>query len=388
MSKKKGKDRKKIKEEENVITKEEFKKLEEREAKKGGIFGLFRKKKEKKFLPAYTGEAEKKKTGSIEELILNIEKINGKLEIIDNFRGAIEERIVKLGEEIGELRSSILEQEGIIGRIESRFSRVEEATSEIEPEKIAKEREKNLKLIEENRARIDIIDKKIDSFSSELKSYRKFLEKIKSFENLLKMFKNIEGIASKVKDSENNARRFSSKIEKIFGEFETRMTEITKLGERVEKLDDLVNETVGSMDALELKMKNAVLKEDLEKFRKSMESELRNFKFASDDKIQELKALIDMIVSSMEEKKEKKETKPYQKKTESGKKAEQDEMFRIRNLIRKCSEFIQKGDTESARKAYLRIIDEYKKIQQSSKNKEELNELYEDIMRIYNEIEA
>ncbi len=385
----------------------------EKKISKKRILGMF-KKKEK--MPRFSVEEIKKMTTkgektSIEEIVMGIEKINGKLELIDSFRNASEERFIKLGEEIGELRSSMLEQESVMGKVSAGFERIEEMMKDIEPERTEKEKLKTRKLIDENTARIDMINKKLTSFSDELKKYRSMMERIKGVENLVKLIKDAQNITSKIKESENNMRRLSSKVEKIFSEFDTRMTKIDKQNERLDRLEGLVNEVVGSLDALEIRLKSAVFQNDLTKFRETVKKDYTDFETRFEDRLHELKNVVDMLVSAMEDVKgekvvleEKKPTKKTKEKREelsvpnldidvgkgeldmSEETKPSDDYHEIRNLIEKCHESIDKGDLHTANDIYTKIVELYKKMREESGATDEVQEIYEDIMELHSEL--
>jgi len=510
---------KEVSSEENVITSDEFNALEKKESKKGGLFGMFKKKKPARETFA-TDTKDKGGGTSLEEMQMNIEKINGKLELIDTFRSSSEERFVKLGEEIGELRSSLMGQEGTVGKMEAGVEKMQDMVKEIEPEKITKERMKIMKLVEENNAKIDVLDKKGNMFGEEIKGYRKEMGRIQDIENLVKLVKDADSLIAKIRDSENSTKRLSSKVEKIFSEIGTRMSKVDEQAKRIDTLDGLVNEAAGSLEGIEIKMKGTALKDDLEKFQKNMKKDLTLFKKNNEDRLDELRDLVDMMVSTMEDLKKgkpvfddegqerereiakrmeeiekggsgrhtegkgeeveeagteddeedgiaiehpepededegeeapaKEEGKPEPEPREPAKKAvakgaakkpvhhhpkpvkvakgarhvkhaapkpvkkampaprqggvekeeepakaagkeqkpDMHDYLKIRNLMVKCDDSIEKGDTDTAEELYAKIIELYKKITQKTGKTEETDELYEDIMYLYSELKA
>ena len=86
----------------NVITPDEFDELEKKEKKKIKL--------KEETGPSKPGSGKDKAT-TVDMLLLKTEKIEGKLESIAEGRKALEERMSGLNQEIGELRSSIMEKD-------------------------------------------------------------------------------------------------------------------------------------------------------------------------------------------------------------------------------------------------------------------------------------
>ncbi len=59
----------------------------------------------------------------LHNLILKLEKIDGKIDIIDRFRNDMNERVTQLAEEIGELRSLSMERERSFDTIKTDFEK-------------------------------------------------------------------------------------------------------------------------------------------------------------------------------------------------------------------------------------------------------------------------
>ena len=123
-------------EEENIITPEEFRDIEkrekEKEKKKFTLFG--RKKNEKKDLSSLESrDAEKE---SLVDLTLKLERLLGRVEILENNRSEVNERITNLSERIGELRSSLVELDKNYSELIGKFDTIYDIAKELKPEKI------------------------------------------------------------------------------------------------------------------------------------------------------------------------------------------------------------------------------------------------------------
>jgi len=270
---------------EEIIEKEEAAKLEKEEKEK-------KKKKEElkkkygvtKEIPKRKVEKERIKTKKIEEkgeevklhdLVLRLEKISGKMEILDRSRNDTNERMTHLAEEIGELRTMIMERERSFDKIETDFEKVKDTVSDLEPMKIKKDFEKREMEILKNQVKIEKIESLVKALGEENKKFRKLMEKIKSFENLIDISYDIDRKVSEIKKVKDYADKVASKVESIFSELNTKVSELEDQREKVERLDELTIEMTKMLDDISVKLTKFVSEKDLKDFKKSMEEDLK-----------------------------------------------------------------------------------------------------------------
>lgn len=279
--------------EENAITPDEFEKIEKKIGKKGGPGKA----------PAAPEETRRVKTSDasdVEKLSMDIDMLRGKMEMQDAVRARFDDRMTQTSEEIGELRSSLLEKEKLFGQVETGFRKMKDTMDEVEPQKFGSMLRKLETGVEECQAKLEGTNFKVKKANEDIAKINTLLDKIKSFENLVDMGKNIESVLGKVKDSESTSRRFASKVERIFGELDTRIIEFSRQKDRVDKMQNLVDEVVGSMDGIEAKLKRVVLKDDFEKLKQETGTDFDAFKSDVNDKINDLKDIVDLMVSTIE----------------------------------------------------------------------------------------
>lgn len=223
----------------------------------------------KKMKEEFGGEAD------IPELLLRLEKIDGKLEIFDNSRNESSERITQLAEEIGELRSMIMERERSFTKIETDFENVKETVSGLEPMRIKSAFEKRKMEILENRAKIEELEALVRALSEDVKKFRGLLEKIKSFENIVDLSFDMDKKISEIRDVKDYADKIAAKVEGIFSELNAKVSQLEGQREKVEKLDELTIEMTKMLDEVSVKLTKFVEEKHLKELQKTMEE---NFK--------------------------------------------------------------------------------------------------------------
>ena len=146
---------------ENTIDTNEFEKLDKNYEKKEGLLThIFSKKNNKNNEKTQKSQdVAETKTQKLEKQLndfsFKLDKIDGRLEAEVGSREAINERLSTFAEEIGELRSMILDRERSFNEIQTGFERIEDATRSIHPEKITADFEKLERLITNNTIKVE-----------------------------------------------------------------------------------------------------------------------------------------------------------------------------------------------------------------------------------------
>jgi len=208
------------------------------------------------------GEGEVK----LSDLILRMEKMDGKLDIIDRFRNDMDERTRQLSEEIGELRSMIMERERSFDIIKTDFEKVKDTVSGLEPMKLTKLLDKREMEIMENKAKLESLETLVKALSGENKKFRVLMSKIQSFENLVDMSYDIDRKLSEIKEVKNHANKIASKVEMVFSELNRKVSELEDEKEKIAKLDELTVELTKMLDEVTLKLTKFIEEKDLKEF--------------------------------------------------------------------------------------------------------------------------
>jgi DNA repair exonuclease SbcCD ATPase subunit len=246
------------------------------------------------------------------DIILRLEKVDGKIDIMDRSRNDFAERTTQLAEEIGELRSMIMERERALDKITAEFEMVKDAVSDIRPQKIKKELDKREVETMEDRAKIEKIEVMIKTLSEENKNFREKMEKIKSFENLVELSYELDRKISEMKEIKTYADMMASKVESIFSELNEKVSQLESQREKIDKMDELTIEMTKMLDEVSLKLTKFVEEKDLKNLKKTLEEGFKKMAVAKtasgktvvlpdvDAKFSELSSKIDKLRSIVE----------------------------------------------------------------------------------------
>ena len=200
------------------------------------------------------------------DLMLRIEKLEGKLSVFEDVKDDINERISRLTEEIGELRSSFLELDKNFTSLESKIEKTLESVKELEPEKIFKEMEKREAEIVKLQAEVETLKSLLTSIKKENERLFSILERIKNIENLVNMYKKLSEKIQLIDDTKVYVDRLAGKSETIFSEMESKMKDVENMKAKVQKLDDLTVDIVKMLDGISLKVPKLIEKDVAQKY--------------------------------------------------------------------------------------------------------------------------
>jgi len=184
------------------------------------------------------------------------------------------ERLTHLAEEIGELRTMMMERERTFDKVKSEFEIVKETVTDLRPERLRKTFEKTERDILENKAKIETLQTLLRALAEESKKVRKLMKKIKSFENLVDISYEMERKISRINEVKNYADIVVAKVENIFSELNEKVSQLESQREKIEKLDELTIEITKMLDEVSVKMTKFVTEKDLKDFKKTLEEDL------------------------------------------------------------------------------------------------------------------
>ncbi len=380
--------------EENVITPEEFAEIEKREGKKKILIKPVKKPKEEKKPKHESGNAE------IDNLILKTEKIEGRLEAIEEMRTLIDEKISRLSEEIGELRSALLEKERTFDKIEAGFSRIKDITESISPEKITEEFKKKEEAILKNEAKIESLDVKINDLKKSVEEVKDILSKVKSVKALTDMAAKIQKQINKIDEDKKFVSKTAGRIEAIFSELGNTVTELESYKEKIAFNEETMHELMKTMDEIDVRLDSMVTKDKLKKALAEINEKIDKMQINFDDKLYEMKDILETFISSMRKLGDQR-TEPAERITEKPKPERKSIIVskpkktsppsqperRLEYIINTAQEYMKKGNPNAAKRLYTEALMLYTKLN-TTKSKEEMKPLFEKLNTLYSQLKG
>ncbi len=302
---------------ENVITPEEFQKLEQKEQKKK-LFGFLRKPKtldasklspdekaEKDKLDMAIEMLEKEKKGETppalsgedkDFLLMKVERIEGNIEGLKEQKALVDEKLSRMSEEIGEVRSSVLEREKLFSRIESEFAKLKQSLEQTRPETVVQTLEKYEQDSEKTKAELESLRFKMTEMEKATKSLRLIMDRIKDLDNLLQVAGDVKNALDNMEKERKDVSRLAAKTETIFSEMTEKMNEFSSYKSKIDFTHDSMHDILKTIDMLEVKMERLAKKDDvkkvserLDRLEDEIDSRVRDFKYVTTTLLDSLK---------------------------------------------------------------------------------------------------
>jgi len=234
-----------------------------------------------------TKEEFEEATKDLKKLIIDVEKMKTLVETIKEMRSGTEEKIQRLTESVGEIRSMSFQKEAEIGEMEAKLDKLNEMVGELKPEKIATELGKRDKDIGMHEARIEKMEIKTEDVLKRTKEIQKILENIGNLENIVNVSKNVTEKTVKIDKSMKEIERLSDKVQKLYVELSKNLEEFTIYKSKQENMEELVQELVKTVDQINIKFDDYAKSEDVTALKESLT--------AIDKEIQESKKQVSVV---------------------------------------------------------------------------------------------
>ncbi len=220
---------------------------------------------------------EKSDSKGMEKFIVRMDKLEGRVEMFEQFKEAIFDRISQLSEGIGDLRRMILDREKTLTEMEAKTEKMSEISKEFDP-KVLRKRSENIK------AEIQTMEMKrekdrefMEAMNSKIKEMEKLLSRVKSFENFVKESKNIGEKLEEINKTKRYVDRIGAKVEGIFADANEKIARIKSLTSTIQKVDDLTSELVKEFDRFKVMFEDEAVKGgDVDDLRNEIEDKIKD----------------------------------------------------------------------------------------------------------------
>ncbi len=277
-----------VEDEGNVMTGEEFRDIEKKEDEvKKKKFGFFKKKEVVSFIPKSQNVE-----GPLQEAILKLERLGGRVEILESTRPETNEKISSVIEKIGELRSSLIERDRSYNKLEKNFDKISEVAKELELDDIFKNLEKKDTKIEKNTAVVESLNDKVSIISKKFATISSSVEQIEGLKDVVAITDELNKKISLIEELKTKTERDAGKVDSLFYELKETYNKMRTYLSKIEVNEDSIKEMLRTVDRLALKVEESSSKENAEKLKNEYEGKMAEFKFDTNSKIGDLADIV------------------------------------------------------------------------------------------------
>jgi methyl-accepting chemotaxis protein len=240
---------------------EEEKTAEEGDGEASGEESDEQKKEEKKEPAASTlGDSP-----SLAKVATEIDRIKASVEAFTEVRKSFTERFSRISEQIGELRSMILERDKSIQEIELKSIKAYDLVESVHPEKISVMVQKQDAKAEALKANLEGNEAIMERIVEELKETKRKIEFFRGVEEIVKLSEEVKNELIEIKKIESRVNINTDKVEVIYSEMRKKFQDLETFNSTLQEMKAYVEQNAKDVSFLKDKVSGLAPKEDLEK---------------------------------------------------------------------------------------------------------------------------
>jgi len=198
-------------------------------------------------------------------ILSEIEKIKASLEAFQEVRKSFTERFDRVSEEIGELRSMILDRDKLVHEIELHSVKASNLVESVQPEKLMSEVRRGDAKIEALRANIEGNETISERIMEEIKDIKKKIEFFGGIDEIISLSEEIKKELVEIKKVEGFIKINSDKVQTIYAEMRARFQEMDIFRDDFEEIKASMEQNTKDVDFLKNKVLGLAEKDDLDK---------------------------------------------------------------------------------------------------------------------------
>jgi chromosome segregation ATPase len=198
-----------------------------------------------------------------DKVVTEISQLKGKIEMEEESRSAIGDRISDITSQIGELRSIVVSREKFFDKMEADFLKIKEDVSAINPQDIQNQFEKLEGRFVKDEVKIDKNDNRLMNIDETLRNYQEMMGKIKGFDNLFDMLQNLDKKINYIEQVNSKSERMNAKIESIFSEINDKASSIGTHEDRLNSMEKNLSQVGSRVDKVMGDFKKTATKDDI-----------------------------------------------------------------------------------------------------------------------------
>ncbi|MFA6048321.1 MAG: hypothetical protein WC792_00025 [Candidatus Micrarchaeia archaeon] len=198
------------------------------------------------------------------KILMEIEKLKVKTDTLAEMRSAIDERLGRIQEGIGEMRSMAFQRESSQKELEGKVEKYLDLVEALEPQKFLREFDKRDKELAVQQMRLEKLEAMGADVARTANSTKTLLESMGSIKNLSNMNREVAEKLAKMDSVVNRSQKISDDIDSAFIELGKKLEEFSVYAGRQEVLVQTVQDLSEMMENTNRKFETYTAKEELE----------------------------------------------------------------------------------------------------------------------------
>jgi chromosome segregation ATPase len=210
-------------------------------------------------------ELSDKASSDVIKLKTEIEKLKAGQEAFKEVRSSFSERFTRTSEQIGELRSMILERDRTIQEVELKAVKSSDLVASVQPEKLMTEVQKQEVRIEALKANLEGNESIMNRIMEELRETRKKIEFFRGVEEIIKLSEEVKAELIEIKKVEGRINTQTDKVQTIYAEMRTRIQDLDAFKTQTMDAKASIEQNAKDIEFVKSKITNLAEKSELDK---------------------------------------------------------------------------------------------------------------------------
>ncbi len=210
-------------------------------------------------------EVSSKASADVIKLKTEIEKLKAGSEAFKEVRSSFSERFTRTSEQIGELRSMILERDRTIQEVELKAVKSSDLVASVQPEKLMTEVQKQEVKIEALKANLEGNESIMNRIMEELRETRKKVEFFRGIEEIIKLSEEVKSELIEIKKVEGRINTQTDKVQTIYAEMRTRIQDLDAFKAETMDAKASIEQNAKDVEFVKNKITNLAEKSELDK---------------------------------------------------------------------------------------------------------------------------
>lgn len=215
--------------------------------------------------PSASGGASVADNPAVIKLGTELEKLKAGQEAFKEVRNSFSERFTQSSEQIGELRSMILEQSRALQEVELKAVKSADMVSSVQPEKLMTEVQKQEVKIEALKANLEGNESIMSKIMEEIGETRKKIEFFRGVEEIVKLSEEVKAELIEIKKVEGKINIQTDKVQTIYAEMRNRIQDLDAFKAENQDIKASIEQNTKDVEFTKNKISNLVEKPELDK---------------------------------------------------------------------------------------------------------------------------
>lgn len=204
-------------------------------------------------------------TPTLLKLSTEIDKLKAGQEAFQEIRKSFTERFTRVSEQIGELRSMILDRDRTFQELELKSIKAIDLVESIKPDKFMMDLERQNVKIEALKANLEGNEAILDQVMEELKEMRRKMSFFRGVEEIIKLSEEIKKELIGIKKIEGTINIQTDKVQTIYSEMRKKIQELDEFNSQLQESRANIEQNSKEIDFVKTKIINFAEKEELDK---------------------------------------------------------------------------------------------------------------------------